>query len=82
MYVQVLFGLMGGPNVSGPLLRKILSKRLSILGSTLRTRDDDYKAGLVSAFTASAIPHIASGNAKYAAIYCCVHTQGTHALCD
>jgi tumor protein p53-inducible protein 3 len=34
----IVYGLMGGPNVNGDLLGKILRKRIQIKGTTLRTR--------------------------------------------
>nr|XP_054753624.1 quinone oxidoreductase PIG3-like [Lytechinus pictus] len=53
----VLYGLMGGPKVEGPLLGAILRKRISIRGTTLRPRSDEYKAELIKAFTERALPH-------------------------
>lgn len=54
----VLYGLMGGPKVDGPLLRKLLSKRTALRASTLRTRSPDYKAELVADFEARIMPRI------------------------
>ena len=34
----ILYGLLGGSNVSGDLLRDILRKRASLIGTTLRSR--------------------------------------------
>lgn len=53
----VVYGLMGGREISGPVLGQILAKRLTITGTTLRTRSDKYKAELVAAFVKNAIPH-------------------------
>ena len=50
----VLYGLLGNsadtPYTPAPLLRKILFRRISIIPSTLRTRDILYKADLVQCF--------------------------------
>ena len=45
----VVIGLMGGGTVEVDL-RELLSRRLSIVGSTLRTRSVEEKSGLVAAF--------------------------------
>lgn len=47
----VLYGLMGGGAVEGPVLAALLRKRGSILATTLRSRTDQYKGELVSRFT-------------------------------
>ncbi len=59
----VQYGLMGGPDVHGPLLAAVLRKRLALLGTTLRPRPVAYKAALVAAFTAQAWPALAAGGA-------------------
>ncbi|XP_063954709.1 quinone oxidoreductase PIG3-like [Lytechinus pictus] len=53
----VLYGLMGGPKVEGALLGAVLRKRISIRGTTLRPRSDEYKADLIKAFTERALFH-------------------------
>ncbi|XP_043841592.1 quinone oxidoreductase PIG3 [Dromiciops gliroides] len=55
----VLYGLMGGAEVHGELLSKLLAKRGSLLTSLLRSRDKKYKAELVAAFTQQILPHFA-----------------------
>ena len=45
----VLYGLLGGPTVEGPLLRFLLSKRVQLMATTLRTRPLRYKVRLLSA---------------------------------
>ena len=60
----VLFGSLGGTVVEGPLFAKLMQKRVQLLASTLRTRSDAYKAELVAAFAAEALPLIADGRAK------------------
>jgi len=52
----VLYGLMGGANVDGPLLAQILGKRASLLGTTLMARSDDYKSELISGLSNNALP--------------------------
>ncbi|PGU53606.1 zinc-binding dehydrogenase, partial [Bacillus cereus] len=43
----VLIGLMGGRDATLDLAQ-VLGKRVQLLGSTLRTRDDQFKADLLS----------------------------------
>ena len=45
--VWVLFGLMGGVMVEGPIFGHILAKRIQIRGTTLMPRSAEYKAKLV-----------------------------------
>ncbi|XP_006167712.1 quinone oxidoreductase PIG3 [Tupaia chinensis] len=56
----LLYGLMGGDNVSGPLLSKLLFKRGSLITSLLRSRDKKYKEMLVKAFTEQILPHFST----------------------
>lgn len=56
----VLYGLMGGINVDGPLLAQILGKRASLTGTTLLARSSEYKAELVSEFTKNALPNFSA----------------------
>eukprot|EP00040_Diaphanoeca_grandis_P021938 m.117386 g.117386 ORF g.117386 m.117386 type:complete len:345 (-) comp28577_c0_seq1:100-1134(-) len=60
----VVFGLMGGANVDGPLLGNILRKRIRITGSTLRARTTEYKGALVAAFCNIALPLFETGKLK------------------
>lgn len=60
----VVYGLMGGGNVNGDLLRKVLSKRLAITGSTLRSRSLEYKRELVENFSRLALPLFEAGTLK------------------
>ncbi|KAM4867823.1 quinone oxidoreductase PIG3 [Thomomys bottae] len=53
----VLYGLMGGANISGPLFSKLLFKRGSLITSLLRSRDKKYKQMLVEAFKEQILPH-------------------------
>ncbi|XP_069881085.1 quinone oxidoreductase PIG3 isoform X1 [Dipodomys merriami] len=53
----VLYGLMGGADISGPLFSKLLFKRGSLITSLLRPRDKKYKQMLVEAFTEQILPH-------------------------
>ena len=57
----VLFGSLGGVAVDGPLFARLMQKRAALLSTTLRNRSDDYKAELVAAFAAAALPALASG---------------------
>uniref|UniRef100_A0A8I3VXY7 Tumor protein p53 inducible protein 3 n=2 Tax=Callithrix jacchus TaxID=9483 RepID=A0A8I3VXY7_CALJA len=53
----VLYGLIGGADINGPLLSKLLFKRGSLITSLLRSRDNKYKQMLVNAFTEQILPH-------------------------
>jgi putative PIG3 family NAD(P)H quinone oxidoreductase len=52
----VMLALQGGSNVDQLNLGTIISKRLSLIGSTLRNRHMDYKSRLVAEFTRSYLP--------------------------
>ncbi|XP_036891352.1 quinone oxidoreductase PIG3 isoform X2 [Sturnira hondurensis] len=56
----VLYGLMGGNEVNGPLLSKLLFKRGSLISSLLRSRVKKYKQTLVKAFTEQVVPHFST----------------------
>uniref|UniRef100_F7C1V4 Tumor protein p53 inducible protein 3 n=2 Tax=Ornithorhynchus anatinus TaxID=9258 RepID=F7C1V4_ORNAN len=53
----ILYGLLGGGEVQGQLLSKLLHKRGSLITSVLRPRDKKYKEELVRAFTERILPH-------------------------
>ncbi|VTJ74486.1 Hypothetical predicted protein [Marmota monax] len=53
----ILYGLLGGEDVSGPLFSKLFYKRGSLITSRLRNRDKKYKQMLVKAFTEQILPH-------------------------
>ena len=59
----VLIGLMGGREATLDLA-KVLAKRISLLGSTLRTRDADFKATLLADMEQRLIPLFNSGELK------------------
>nr|WP_218626587.1 NAD(P)H-quinone oxidoreductase [Pseudomonas sp. dw_358] len=59
----VLIGLMGGHTASVDLAL-VLGKRLQILGSTLRSRDDQFKADLLSDLGQQVWPLFADGRLK------------------
>ncbi|XP_006835304.1 PREDICTED: quinone oxidoreductase PIG3-like [Chrysochloris asiatica] len=56
----VLYGLMGGANINGPLFSKLLFKRGSLITTVLRARDKKYKEMLVKAFTQQVLPHFST----------------------
>jgi tumor protein p53-inducible protein 3 len=58
----VVYGSLGGVNITGDLLGQILRKRLTLLGSTLRARSIEYKKKLVAEFSRVALPLFASGH--------------------
>lgn len=59
----VLIGLMGGAKAEVPL-GALLTRRLKIVGSTLRTRPDAEKAGIVRAFLARFGADLAAGEIR------------------
>jgi NADPH:quinone reductase-like Zn-dependent oxidoreductase len=61
----VLYGLMGGKGVEdGNFLGKILAKRISIIGSTLRGRTKPYKQDLAEAVEAEVVNKVVGGEYK------------------
>ncbi|XP_007516825.1 quinone oxidoreductase PIG3 isoform X2 [Erinaceus europaeus] len=60
----VLYGLMGGAEVSGPLFSKLLFKRGSLITSLLRSRDQKYKQVLVKAFREQILPLFSAEGSK------------------
>jgi len=60
----IMYGTMGGANVDGNIIGKILQKRLTVIGSTLRIRSSEYKSQLISAFKEAALPHFHSGTLR------------------
>lgn len=60
----VLLATLGGGKIEAFDLRKILAKRLHIMGSTLRSRTRDYQAKLTEEMWAFAWPHFESGKIK------------------
>ena len=61
---MVILALMGGLNVDGFNLGKMLRKRLKVMGSTLRARSRDYQIRLNQDLKAFAIPLIEQGQIK------------------
>jgi len=60
----VILSLMGGVEVANFKMARILSKRLQIMGSTLRNRDLDYKINLTQALYNFAWKHFETGELK------------------
>ncbi|MEH6386447.1 MAG: NAD(P)H-quinone oxidoreductase [Pseudomonas profundi] len=59
----VLIGLMGGREATLDLA-KVLAKRIKLIGSTLRSRDADFKAGLLNRMEQRLWPLFAKGELK------------------
>ena len=58
----VLYGAMGGRGIEDPnIIGKILGKRATIIGTTLRNRSQEYKGRLISSIENEVLPHIVSG---------------------
>jgi tumor protein p53-inducible protein 3 len=60
----IMYGTMGGANVDGNFIGRILQKRLTVIGSTLRVRSCQYKSELISAFGKEALPHFHNGTLR------------------
>jgi tumor protein p53-inducible protein 3 len=60
----VLYGLMGGAAVNGPILGKLMKKRIRLEATTLRARALAYKADLVAQFSAFALEALAEGTLR------------------
>ncbi|KRX07007.1 GroES (chaperonin 10)-like protein [Pseudocohnilembus persalinus] len=61
----IQYGLMGGAVVDKFSLGLILGKRLKLQGTTLRSRDDQYKSELIQSFIKDVIPGIESQKLKF-----------------
>ncbi|MCY1329265.1 Narbonolide/10-deoxymethynolide synthase PikA2, modules 3 and 4 [compost metagenome] len=59
----VIIGLMGGRKAELDLA-KVLGKRIQVIGSTLRTRNDDFKARLIADLREKVWPLFATGALK------------------
>mmetsp|Transcript_23945 Transcript_23945/g.40727 ORF Transcript_23945/g.40727 Transcript_23945/m.40727 type:complete len:353 (+) Transcript_23945:33-1091(+) len=58
----VLYGLMGGKGIEDDMfLKKIMGKRICLVGSTLRARSAAYKEQLAMALEAEVVPRLVSG---------------------
>jgi tumor protein p53-inducible protein 3 len=60
----IFLASLGGGKVEELDLRKILSKRLSVIGSTLRSRSLDYQINLTKEFSDFALPKFENGALK------------------
>jgi len=61
---MVVLATMGGSKVSEFDLRLLLTKRLSLMGSTLRSRSLDYQIRLSQAWASFALPRLEEGRLK------------------
>ncbi|KAL4232643.1 hypothetical protein ACF0H5_007332 [Mactra antiquata] len=57
----VLYGLLGGGNISGDVFSKMLRKRIRITGTTLRARQLSYKKNVTDGFARDALPLFKDG---------------------
>lgn len=60
----VLYGSMGGIKVNEANMMKLLVKRASLIGSTLRNQSDEYKAKLFEEMYSKCRPKFQSGEIK------------------
>jgi tumor protein p53-inducible protein 3 len=56
----ILYGLMGGPDIKGPLLGQLLAKRVQLKASTLKSRSVEYKQKLMADFEKKILKHFAN----------------------
>ena len=61
---MVMLGLLGGSNLSGANQGPVLFKRLTIVGSTLRSRSLDYRIALIDDFKRHCHQHFTTGRLK------------------
>ncbi len=61
---MVYLAMMAGRYADNLDMALLLAKRASIIGSTLRNRDDLYKANLISAFSQQFLPDFVSGKLR------------------
>jgi tumor protein p53-inducible protein 3 len=75
----VLYGLMGGKEIEDSMfLKKIMGKRITLVGSTLRGRSKKYKEALTVAVETEVVPRIASG--EYKVLLDSVHEMTTEGV--
>ncbi|XP_033125677.1 synaptic vesicle membrane protein VAT-1 homolog isoform X1 [Anneissia japonica] len=55
----IVYGVLSGANINGPLFDTILNKRITIKGVKLRASTYKYKANLVASFSEKILPHFA-----------------------
>ncbi|KAL5010235.1 hypothetical protein ScPMuIL_012540 [Solemya velum] len=60
----IIYGLLGGGTVSGDLFAKLLRKRVSLIGTTIRARTVAYKADIMREFSTAVTPHFLNGNLR------------------
>ena len=60
----ILYGSLGGVDIEGPILGSILRKRITLKGTLLRSRSNEYKARLVKSFTEKVLPQFDAGKLK------------------
>uniref|UniRef100_A0A8D0HB54 Tumor protein p53 inducible protein 3 n=1 Tax=Sphenodon punctatus TaxID=8508 RepID=A0A8D0HB54_SPHPU len=61
----IVYGLLGGGEVHGDLLSRLLFKRGSLITSLLRSQKKEYKEQLVKAFTERALPHFSQDRSPH-----------------
>jgi NADPH:quinone reductase-like Zn-dependent oxidoreductase len=80
----VNLAMLGGRYVENFDLAKLLSKRVSITGSTLRNRSQQYKSGLIYRFTEEILPAFSSNELKVPldSIHAASELRDAHALME
>lgn len=80
----VMLAFLGGTKISDVNLRNILARRLSIHGSTLRSRNIDYQISLTKSFKEYALEKFKNGNLKPVIdkIYSWENVQEAHQLME
>jgi len=62
--IIVNLAMLGGRFAQSFDFAKVLAKRLTIVGSTLRNRDENYKADLITQFSRQFLGHFATGQLR------------------
>ena len=60
----VIYGAMGGIKIKEANMMRLLSKRASIITTTLRNRSDSYKTELVQSMARDCVPGFESGSLR------------------
>ncbi|GGE08035.1 NAD(P)H quinone oxidoreductase [Marinithermofilum abyssi] len=76
----IIISTLGGPKVDGVNLLQLLMKRIHVMGTTLRSRDLDYKAQLTQEFAEQVLPLFETGKCKPVidSVYDWHHVQEAH----
>lgn len=57
----MLYGFQSGSKLENVNIAPILSKRISLVGTTLKARSSEFKKNLIKGFSEEVLPHFDSG---------------------